>query len=66
MTHETVTTTGAYAALTSPVWLPSLKEASEIAGLLLPILGALWLVTQITVKLWEARRKYKKDNESSD
>lgn len=41
------TTTVASAAVTSPFWLPSLKEVSDVAALMLPILGALWLVVQI-------------------
>lgn len=41
------TTYVASAAVTSPLWLPSLKDVSEVAGLLLPILGAVWLIVQI-------------------
>ncbi len=47
---DTATTVSAWGALLSPAWLPSLKYTSEIAALLLPILGAAWLVTQITIK----------------
>lgn len=35
------------AALVSPWWLPFLQNASDIAGLLLPIAGLIWLVIQI-------------------
>ena len=45
-------TTMAWGAVTSPVWLPSLKSVSEFAGLVLPILGALWISTQIFVKIY--------------
>jgi len=39
----------------SPLWLPALKQTSEIAGYLVPILGAAWLIIQIgawAVKKW--------------
>ena len=51
------TNAAAGAAVSSPVWLPSLREMSDTAGLLLPILGATWLVVQITLKLadWLSR-----------
>lgn len=50
------TTSIASAAVASPLWLPSLKDVSDTAALLLPILGAAWLVTQIVTKLLERRR----------
>jgi hypothetical protein len=40
------TTVVAAAAAASPAWLPWLKSFSEIAALLLPILGCAWLVVQ--------------------
>lgn len=46
--EKIVTDVGAAAALTSPYWLPTLQEVSQIAALVLPILGALWLVIQIS------------------
>lgn len=49
---EAVTDTGALAALVSPVWLPALHTASEVAALVLPILGATWLAVQIAIKLY--------------
>jgi len=53
MTHnETLADAGAVAALISPVWLPVLHEVSELAALVLPILGAVWLIVQITIKVW--------------
>lgn len=54
--HERLTDIVAAGALISPVWLPSLHEWSEMAGLLVPILGGLWLVIQIVVKLDQWRR----------
>lgn len=57
---EVVTDTGAVAALVSPIWLPALHTASEVAALVLPILGATWLILQIAIKLyvfWKARSK---------
>lgn len=41
----------AVAAATSPFWLHILREMSEIAALIVPILGALWLTLQIVLKL---------------
>lgn len=49
---EAITDTGAVAALASPLWLPALHTASEIAALVLPILGAAWLAVQIVLKLY--------------
>ncbi len=52
MTHtEVATNSSAIAALVSPAWLPALHIASDVAALVLPILGALWLALQITLKL---------------
>lgn len=31
----------------SPFWLPGLQDVSEIAALVVPILGAIWLIVQI-------------------
>lgn len=44
---ETVSDTVSVVAIVSPWWLPFLKETSEVAGYVLPILGIIWLVTQI-------------------
>jgi hypothetical protein len=54
---EIVTDTGATAALTSPLWLPSLHSVSEFAALILPILGAVWLVLQICGRLLALSKK---------
>jgi hypothetical protein len=51
-----ITTAGAGAAVVSPWWLPSLHEVSTVAAELAPILGAIWLLTQIILKVSEYRR----------
>lgn len=35
------------AAVVSPLWFPWLDTTSQIAGMLVPILGATWLIIQI-------------------
>lgn len=54
---EIVTDTGAVAAIASPLWLPALHTASEVAALILPILGATWLAVQIIIKLHQALKR---------
>lgn len=49
---EFVTDVAATIAIASPWWLPLLKETSEIAGLLLPIFGSVWLIVQIGFKFY--------------
>jgi hypothetical protein len=44
---DKTTTTVAAVGITMPAWLPSLEEASRIAGHLVPILSATWLLVQI-------------------
>jgi hypothetical protein len=52
MTHgEIVTDTGAVAAIVSPWWLPAVHQISDVAALALPILGAVWLIVQIAIKI---------------
>lgn len=46
----------AVASIAAPVWLPSLEMISQTAALWTPILGAVWLVTQI-VRAWMGRGK---------
>lgn len=48
---ERATNAVAAGAVASPWWLPSLTTVSEVAGLMLPILGVIWLCVQIIVKL---------------
>lgn len=57
MTSDAITNAGAVGAITSPAWLPQLYQLSHLAGLLLPILGVLWLVVQIGVKLFLTYRR---------
>jgi len=56
MTLESANKGAAVAAVTSPWWLPVLHSISEVAALVLPILGVLWLCVQIVVKLYHVRR----------
>jgi hypothetical protein len=42
----------AAAAATSPWWLPWFRETSEIAALIVPILGVIWLAVQICLKIY--------------
>jgi hypothetical protein len=45
------------AAATSPWWLVGLKAVSDGAALILPVLGVIWLVVQMTD--WIIRKKNK-------
>jgi hypothetical protein len=54
---DTLTNTGAGVALTSYWWLPSLHALSDTAALLLPILGAAWLLVQIVTRLYATFKK---------
>lgn len=58
MTHDQITNAGAIGAVSSPMWLPDLKVISAAAGEILPILGAIWLITQIITKIIETRRNH--------
>lgn len=53
---EIVTDTGAIVAIVSPWWLPALHQVSDVAALLLPIAGVIWLVVQIVVKIQQHKR----------
>lgn len=54
------TTAGVAAgAIASPVWLPLLQDASNVAAVVAPLLGAVWLVVQIAGKLVDIRAKIK-------
>ena len=44
----TLTNASAGAAVTSPWWLPALNDVSTVAAEMLPILGVVWLVVQIS------------------
>jgi len=54
---EVVTDTGAVAAVLSPWWLPALHDVSQIAALLLPIAGVVWLAVQIIDKIIRASNR---------
>lgn len=59
MIAERVTDAAAVGAVTSPWWFPYLKEISEAAATMLPILGATWLAVKIVTTLdtwWRERR----------
>lgn len=56
MTHriiERATDLVATAGVVSPIWVPMLGEISHLAGLLMPILGCVWLGVQIWKKSTE-------------
>jgi Na+/alanine symporter len=54
---DRVTDGVAVSAVTSPVWLPGLQQLSELSGLVVPILGAIWLIIQIVGYLHSKRKK---------
>ena len=41
------------AMISSPLWLPSLKAVSDVAEIVAPILGCIYLSLQIGFKLWD-------------
>lgn len=53
-----VTTSAAVAMTLSYWWLPALKAASEFAGIVVPILGAIWLIVQIVTRVMEFYRRW--------
>lgn len=61
MTNNTVidrsTDVVAGAAVASPIWLPWLQQTSEVAALLVPIFGVIWLVIQIVGYLSRREKK---------
>ncbi|AMD58899.1 hypothetical protein AWN88_25680 [Agrobacterium tumefaciens] len=58
---DNATTAVAASAVASPVWLPWLHTASQVAATFAPILGAVWLVVQIWAKISEVRARNRKD-----
>jgi len=48
---DRMTTGIAAGSLAAPLWLPWLKTVSDVAALLLPIFGLIWLVVQIATRL---------------
>jgi hypothetical protein len=49
---DKATTFLAMASFATPFWITLLKDVSEAAALLMPILGAIWLIIQITHKIY--------------
>ena len=53
----------AAAAISLPVWHPSLHDVSDTFALIAPILGCFWLCVQIVAKIGEIRdRKHRDDD----
>jgi len=42
--------------ISSPLWMAELKQYSDLAALLAPILGCIYLSLQIGFKLWDRTR----------
>lgn len=53
---ETASNGIAVGAISMPAWYDHLQEASQIAALILPILGAAWLIIQIVVFFWTGHK----------
>lgn len=47
-------------AIASPFWLTRLQGVSEVAAILAPILGVVWLLVQIITKVIEGWRSARK------
>jgi len=56
-TSEKISGVVAGAMISSPFWIQEVKPYSDIAALLAPILGCIYLVMQITFKLVDRARK---------
>lgn len=54
---DNTTTAVAGAAVITPFWLPWLQTASELAAVIAPILGVIWLVVQIWAKIHDTMNK---------
>lgn len=57
MVSDVVAGATATGALTTPLWFPMLKEASEIAALILPIIGVVLVAAQIAYYALRLRGK---------
>lgn len=57
MTMESANKGAVVAAVTSPWWLPALHTVSDVAALVLPILGVLWICVQIVVKIYQVKHR---------
>jgi len=56
VTMESATNYIAVGAVSMPAWYHLLQEASAISALVVPILGATWLIIQIVVFFWTGRK----------
>jgi Na+/alanine symporter len=56
MTMEATNKGAAVAAIASPWWLPGLHTISEVAALVLPIMGVLWIVLQVVIAIYKFKR----------
>jgi len=59
---EALTDTVAMSAMASPLWLPWLKDVSEISGILLPTAGLIWIIVQIVVKILVTRKSLRDED----
>jgi len=59
-TSERLQAVAAASAITLPWWLPDLHSISAEAALIAPILGCIWFVVQIALRIIEFERKMKK------
>lgn len=55
MINDRATDAVAYGAVTSPLWLPTLSDISQVASTMLPIFGLLWIIVQIYFKFREKK-----------
>ena len=56
-TLEKVSDAVAVGAITTPLWLRTLQETSQIAGLLLPIAGVIFLIVRIVSHIYLTRKR---------
>lgn len=55
-TAERFTAAVSVGMIATPLWLQELKSVSEVAAILVPILGCIYLSMQIGFKLWDRTR----------
>lgn len=63
---DAITSVGAIGAILSPWWLTALHAVSEIAAIVAPILGVIWLLVQIVVKIQQHRKQNRFRRELSE
>ena len=59
---DNVTNGIAGGAVTSPLWMPYVQTISDVAAVVTPILGGIWLAGRIIVSLYKAIQNNKKKN----